>query len=103
MLKAGLANTTDAAVSFDNTSKRVTIRCAKGTVLELRGDTARMVGYLDNTSVRASDRKGLTLTLPETGNQHFYVYSDIIKSQCHGDVVVPLLDLSKGRTWKLYQ
>ena len=34
---------------------------------------------------------GFTLTLPETGNQSFYVYTDIIKSQYHGDVVVPLL------------
>ena len=31
------------------------------------------------------------LALPETGNQHFYVYTDIIKSQYHGDVVVPIL------------
>ena len=25
------------------------------------------------------------------GNQYFYVYTDIIKSQYHGDVVVPVL------------
>ena len=29
--------------------------------------------------------------LPETGNQYFYVYTNIIKSQYHGDVVVPVL------------
>ena len=29
LLQAGLANTTDVVVSFDDTSKRVTVRCAK--------------------------------------------------------------------------
>ena len=38
-----------------------------------------------------SDEKGFTLALPETGNQYFYVYADIIKSQYHGDVVVLVL------------
>ena len=38
LLKAGLANTTDVIVLYDDTSKRVTVRCAEGTVLELRGD-----------------------------------------------------------------
>ena len=60
-------------------------------MLELRGDITRMFGYLDNTAVRASDKKGFTLALPETRNQCFYVYTDIIKSQYHGDVVVPVL------------
>ena len=50
-----------------------------------------MFGYLDNTAIRASDKKGFILALPETGNQYFYVYADIIKSQYHGDVVVPAL------------
>ena len=50
-----------------------------------------MFGYLNYTAVRASDRKGFILALPETGNQYFYVYTDIIKSQYHGDVVVPVL------------
>ena len=91
MLKAGLANMTDVVVSYDATSKRVTAMCAKGTVLDLRGDIARMFGYLNNTAIRASDKKGFTLALPETGNQYFYVYTDIIKSQYHGDVIVPVL------------
>ena len=76
LLKAGLANTTYVVVSYDDTSKRVTVRCAKGTVLELRGDIVK---------------KGFTLALPKTGNQYFYVYTDIIKSEYHGDVVVPVL------------
>ena len=50
-----------------------------------------MFRYLDNTSIRTSEKKGFTLALPETGNQYFYVYTDIIKSQYHGDVVVPVL------------
>ena len=49
-----------------------------------------MLGFLNDTTVRASDEKGFTLALRETGNQHFYVYRDIIKSQYHGDVVLIL-------------
>ena len=50
-----------------------------------------MFGFHNDTTIRASDKKGFTLALPETGNQYFYVYTDIIKSQYHGDVVVPVL------------
>ena len=56
--KAGLANLTDVVVTYDDTSKRVTVMCVKGAVLELRGDTARMFGFLNNTTIRAFDRKG---------------------------------------------
>ena len=67
--KAGLANMTDVVVSYDGISKRVTVRCAKVTVRELRGDIARMFGFLNNTTIRAFDQKGFTLALPETENQ----------------------------------
>ena len=56
-----------------------------------RGDIARMFGFLNDTTIRASDEKGFTLALPETGNQYSYVYTDIIKSLYHGDVVVSVL------------
>ena len=36
-------------------------------------------------------KTGFTLALPETGNRYSYVYTDIIKSKYHGDVVVPIL------------
>ena len=49
--------TTGVDVSNDDPSKRVTIRCAKGTVLELLGDFARMFGYFNSTVIRASDKK----------------------------------------------
>ena len=52
-----------------------------------------MFGFLNDTTIRASDKKGFTLALPETGNQYFYVYTDIIKCQYHGDAVVPVLRL----------
>ena len=84
-------------MSYDDTSKRVTVSCAKGTALELIGDIARMFGYLDNTPIRASDKNGFTLALPETGNQYFYVHTDIIKSQYHGDVVVQVLRTVIGK------
>ena len=91
LYKAGLANLTDVVLSFDDTSKRVTVKCGKRAVVKLRGAIARMFGFLNDTTIRASDEKGFTLALPETGNQYFYVYTDIIKSQYHGDVVVPIL------------
>ena len=89
--KAGLANLSDVDLSYDDTSKRVTVKCGRRVVVKLRGDIARMFGFLNDTTIRASDEKGFTLALPETGNQYFYVYTDIIKSQYHGDVVVPVL------------
>ena len=47
--KAGLANLTDVVVTYDDTSKRVTVRCTKVAVLELRGDIA----FPCNTTIRA--------------------------------------------------
>ena len=89
--QAGLANTTFFVVSYNDTSKRVTERSAKGTVLALGRDIARMFGFLNNMVIRAFDKKGFTLALPETGNQYFCICTDIIKSQYHGDVVFPIL------------
>ena len=71
--KAGLANLTDVVFSYDDTSKRVTVKCGKRVVVKLRGDIARMFGFLNDTTIRASDEKGFTLALPETGNQYFYI------------------------------
>ena len=48
-------------MTYDDTSKRVTVRCAKGAVLELRGDIAKMFGFLNNTTIRAFDKKVLSL------------------------------------------
>ena len=78
-------------MSYDDISKRVTVKCGKRVVVKIRGDIARMFGFPNDTISRASDEKGFTLALPETGNQYFYIYTDIIKSQYHGDVVVPIL------------
>ena len=89
--KAGLANFSDVVLAYNDTSKRVTVKCGRRVVVQLRGDIARMFGFLNDTTIRASKEKGFTLALPETGNQYFYVYTDIIKSQYHGDVVVPVL------------
>ena len=89
--KVGLANLTDVVLSYDDTSKRVTVKCGRRVVVKLREDIARMFGFLNDITIRASDEKGFTLVLPETGNQYFYVYTDVIKSQYHGDVVVPVL------------
>ena len=79
--------------------KRVTVRCATDTVLELRWDISKMFGYLDNTSIRLSDKKRFTLALPETGNQYFYVYTDVIKSQLTTGLEV-LRDVAKGENVK---
>ena len=61
--RTGLANVTDVVVSYDDTSKRVTVRCAKVIVLELREDIA--FGYLNNTAIRASDKKVSSLPFPK--------------------------------------
>ena len=90
LYKAGLANLSDVVLSYDDTPKRATVKCSRRVVVKLRGDIARMFGFLNDTTIRASDDKGFTLALPETGNQYFYVYTDIIKSQ-YRDVVVPVL------------
>ena len=91
LYKAGLSNLTDVVLSFDDTSKRVTVKCGRHVVVKLRGDINRMFGFLNDTTIRASDKKGFTLELPKTGNQYFYVYTHIIRSQYHSDVVVPVL------------
>ena len=93
LYEAGLANLTDVVLSYDDTSKRVTVKCGRRVAVKLRGDIARMFGFLNDTTIRASDEKGFTLDLPETGNQYFYVYTDIIKSQYYSDVVVPVVML----------
>ena len=76
--KADLANLTDVILSYDDTSKRVTVKCAKRAVVKLRGDIARMSGFLNDTTIRASDEKGFTLALPETGNQYFFTFIQIL-------------------------
>ena len=91
LYKAGLSNLTDVVLSYDDTSKRVTVKCGRRVIVKLRGDIARMFGFLNDTTVRASDEKGFTIALPETGNQYSYVYTDIVKSQYHAVVVVPVL------------
>ena len=78
-------------MAYNDTSKRVAVKCGKRVVVKLREDIARMFGFVNNTTIRASNEKGFTLALPKTGNQYFYVYTDIIKSQYHGDAVVPVL------------
>ena len=87
LCKAGLANLTDVVVKYDDTSKRVTERCAKGAILELRGDIARMFGFLYNTTIRAFDRKVSPLPYPKLDINIF----TFIQSQYHSDVVVPIL------------
>ena len=99
LLKAGLANTTGVVVSMMILPKE-SLSCAQCTVLELRGDIARMFGYLNNTAIRASDKKGFTLALPEINIFMF------IQISSRANIMVMLLFLSsycysKGRTWKL--
>ena len=71
LYRARPANLADVVLSYDDISKRVTVKCGKCAIVKLRGDIARMFGFLNNTTVRASDEKGFTLALPETGNQIF--------------------------------
>ena len=57
--KAGLANLTDVVLSYDDTSKRVTIKFGKRVVVKLLGDIARMFGFLNDTTIRASDENDI--------------------------------------------
>ena len=65
LFKAGLADLTDVVVTYDDTSKRVTVKCAKGAVLKLRGDIARMFGFPNDTTTGASDEKISPLPYPK--------------------------------------
>ena len=69
LYKAGISNLTDVVLSYDDTSKRVTVKCGGRVVVKFRGDIDRIFGFLNDTTIRASDEKGFTLALPETGNQ----------------------------------
>ena len=51
--KAGLANLS------------VTVKCGRCVVVKLRGDIARMFGFLNDTTIRASDEKGSPLPYPK--------------------------------------
>ena len=97
--KAGLANMTDVIVTYDDTSKRVTVRCAKGTVLELREDIARMFGFFNNTTIRAFDKKVSPLPYPKLEINIF----TFIQIASRANIMVMLLFpfFGKGRTWEL--
>ena len=65
MLKAGLANTSDVVVVSYDTSERVSVKCAKGTVIELRGDIVRMFGYLTIRQLELRTKKDSPLPYPK--------------------------------------
>ena len=54
LYKAGLANLSDVVLSYDDTSKRVTVKCGRRVIVKLQGDIARMFGFLNDTTIRAS-------------------------------------------------
>ena len=87
LYKAGLANLTDVVLSSDDTSKIATVKCGKRAIVKLRGDIARMFGFLNDTTIRASDEKGFTLALPETGNQYFYDVRTVTIKGEHGNYI----------------
>ena len=78
LYKAGLANLTDVVLSYDDTSKRVTVKCGRRVVVKLRGDIARMLGFLDDTTIRASDEKGFTLALSKIFLRFYGYYQESI-------------------------
>ena len=71
LYKAGLANLSDVVLLYDDTSKRVTVKCGRHVAAKLRGDITRMFGFLNDTTIRASGEKGFTLALPKTGKSIF--------------------------------
>ena len=91
LLKKRLDKISDIIIMFDDTAKRVTVTCLSGSRVRLLGDIAKVFGFMDGTLASGVGNEGFSLALPDTGNQYFYVYTDIIKGQYHGDVVVPVL------------
>ena len=65
LYKAGLSNLTDIVLSLDDTSKRVTVKCGRRVVVKLRGDIAGIFGFLNDTTIRASDKKVSPLPYPK--------------------------------------
>ena len=61
LYKAGLANLTDVVLSYDDTSKRVTVKCAKRAIVKLRGDIARCLVSLTILLSELLTRKVLPL------------------------------------------
>ena len=52
LYKAGVANLSDVVLSYDDTSKRVTVKCGRRVVVKLGGDIAKMFGFLNDTTIR---------------------------------------------------
>ena len=104
LLKAGLANTTDVVVTCDDTSKRVTVRCAKGTALELRRIWRECLVTFDNTSVRAFDKKRIHPCLTRNWKSMFLClcryHQEPVSWRCCCSR--SSYCYSKGRTGKLY-
>ena len=91
IMSNGLKEITDVKLVYDDTSKRITIKCKNNVTVILKDDIARIFGFVTGTDIQAAVNRGFTLALPETGNQNLYVYTDIIRGQYYGDVVVPIL------------
>ena len=51
LYKAGISNLTDVVLSDDDTSKRVTVKCGRRVVVKLRGDIARIFGFLNKITI----------------------------------------------------
>ena len=88
----GLKDWKDITLKHDKVSKRVEAQCKnRNETLVLRDDIARICGFKSPTTIMSHLTASYTLALPDTGNQYFYVYTDIIEGQYYGDVVAKIL------------
>lgn len=88
----GLKHYKDITVKYDKMSKRVEAQSKKESeILVLYDDIARICGFESRTTITSDWSTSYTLALPDTGNQYFYVYTDIIEGQYYGDVIAKIL------------
>ena len=65
LYKAGVSNLTDVVLSYDDTSERVTVKCGRRVVVKLRGDIARIFGFLNILLLELLTKKVSPLPYPK--------------------------------------
>ena len=78
-------------ISYDSSTRRVTITAGKKGRIKLRHDLARVLGFDHDTLIRGTTQVGSYLATPSGGFTAMYVYTDIIQEQFVGDYNATLL------------
>ena len=81
----------DIKITYNSTSRRVTITAGKDGRIKLRNDLARVLGFDHDTLIRGTTQVGAYLATPSGGFTSMYVYTVIIEEQFVGDYNATLL------------